>query len=60
MILGLSEFKRGNTSKAKIYFKQIEQSFEHRAVFNVLKTSLINWSDIDESDKEKGLSLIHI
>ena len=58
LILGLSEFKRGNTSKAKIYFKQIEQSFEHRAVFNVLKTSLIIWSAIDKSDKEKGLSNI--
>ena len=47
LILGLSEFKKGNYLKAKIYFNKINQDRDHFAVANILKISLAAWSSID-------------
>lgn len=57
LILGLYEFKRGNGSKARIYFNELKPSIDHRLVFNVLKISLENWADISKSKKD-GISSI--
>ena len=48
LILGLSEFKKGNYLKAKIHFNKINQQRDHFAVTNILKISLNAWSSIDE------------
>ncbi len=48
LILGLAELKKGNSSSAKIYFDQMKQTDEHRMVFDILKITLKNWSDIEE------------
>ena len=57
LILGLYEFKRGNGSKARIYFNELKPSIDHRLVFNVLKISLENWAGISKSKKD-GISSI--
>ena len=48
LILGLSELKKGNSSNAKIYFDQMDQSVEHRMIYGILKITLKNWSGIEE------------
>ena len=37
LILGLRELKKENFIKSKMYFKQLDNTFEHRMVFNILK-----------------------
>ena len=58
LILGLRELKKENFVKSKIYFDQLENTFDHRMVFNILKISLINWATIEKSKQEEGLSSI--
>ena len=58
LILGLHELKKDNSSKAKIYFNQLNQNMEHMMVFNVLTTSLKNWASMEESKEEVGISSI--
>ena len=58
LILGLYELKKDNSSKAKIYFNQLNRSMEHMMVFNVLKASLKNWASMQESKEEVGISSI--
>tara|TARA_B100000686_G_scaffold80003_1_gene86309 strand:+ start:1846 stop:3531 length:1686 start_codon:yes stop_codon:yes gene_type:complete len=48
LILGLVELKKGNSFKAKVYFNQLNQSYEHRMVSDVLKISLKNWASIEK------------
>ncbi len=48
LILGLSELKKENSSKAKSYFSSIDNTFEQRAVYEILKKTLNNWSVVDE------------
>ncbi|MAV76845.1 MAG: hypothetical protein CMG02_00635 [Candidatus Marinimicrobia bacterium] len=58
LILGLRELKKENFIKSKMYFNQLDNTFEHRMVFNILKTSLINWAVIEKSKQKEGLSSI--
>ena len=48
LILGLSQLKKGNFNKAKIYFDQMDQNFEHLMVSDILKITLKSWSEADE------------
>ena len=59
LILGLYEFKIGNSKKAKIYFNKLDRSFEHRMVSNTLKVSLNTWASIDKLNKKQGMSSIN-
>ena len=50
LVQGLFEFKNKNYTKAKSYFDKLEPTFENQLIFNPLKTSLIIWSDISNSN----------
>ncbi len=50
LILGLSELKKGNPLRAKIYFEQMNETFQHRMVFDVLKITLDYWTTINKNE----------
>ncbi len=58
LILGLFEFKNKNYSKAKLYFQELEPNIENQLIFEPLKISLINWSEIMISNKIEDIDLI--
>ena len=58
LILGLNEFNKDNFNKAKTFFEKMPQSYEHRMVFNVLKASLISWTNLKTMKEENGIKLI--
>ena len=58
LVQGLFEFKNKNYSKAKSYFDKLKPTSEHQLIFNPLKTSLINWSDISNSNNRQSIDLI--
>ena len=58
LVQGLSEFKNKNYSKARSYFDKLNPNFEHQLIFNPLKISLINWSDISDSSNKQNIDLI--
>ena len=58
LILGLFEFKNKNYNKAKLYFQELEPNIENQLIFEPLKISLINWSEIMISNKIEDIDLI--
>ena len=56
LILGLNEFKNRNFLKANIYFDKLELSFDHQMVFNVIQTTLKNWTTIEK----KGIEIMEV
>ena len=58
LVQGLFQFKNENYSKAKLYFDKLKPTFEHQLIFNPLKISLINWSDISASNSRQSIDLI--
>lgn len=58
LVQGLFEFKNKNYTKAKSYFDKLEPTFENQLIFNPLKTSLIIWSDISNSNNRQSIDLI--
>ena len=58
LVQGLFEFKNKNYTKAKSYFDKLEPTFENQLIFNPLKTSLIIWSDISNSNNRQTIDLI--
>ena len=58
LFLGLFEFKNKNYIKAKEYFSNLETNFDNSIIFEPLKISLINWSDIMISNNIESLNLI--
>ena len=58
LFLGLFEFKNQNFKKAKFYFKNLNTDFENQIIFEPLKISLLNWSDIMASNNINDIGLI--
>ena len=58
LVQGLFEFKNKNYKKAKSYFDKLETTFEHEIIFDPLKISLINWSDVLISNNKQSIDLI--
>ena len=52
LFLGLSEFKKGNFKRSKIYFDQLDKNSNHKMVSTILKFSLNNWVNIDKDGIE--------
>ena len=52
------DVKNKNYSKARSYFDKLDPTFEHQLIFNPLKISLINWSDISDSSNKQNIDLI--
>jgi len=58
LFLGLYEFKNKNYVKAKLHFSKLEPKIENRLIFEPLKISLINWSEILISNDIKDIDKI--
>ncbi len=55
LILGLYEFKKSNYNKAKFYFNKLDSNFRDISINDLLKPSLINWSEILEAKNKDGV-----
>ena len=60
LFLGLYEFKRKKYDKAKFYFDKLENNFEHRFIYDILKISLNTWVTIGQSKDSEAINLIEI
>ena len=58
LFLGLFEFKNKNYIQAKIHFSKLNPNINNRLIFEPLKISLINWSEILISNNIKDIDKI--
>ena len=58
LFLGLYEFKNKNYIQAKIHFSKLNLNINNRLIFEPLKISLINWSEILISNNIKDIDKI--
>ena len=58
LFLGLYEFKNKNYIQAKIHFSKLNPNIDNRLIFEPLKISLINWSEILISNNIKDIDKI--
>ena len=60
LFLGLSEFKNKNYTLAKLHFSKLDSNIENSLIFEPLKISLINWSEILISNNIKDIDKIKL
>ena len=60
LFLGLHEFKNKNYTLAKLHFSKLDSNVENPLIFEPLKISLINWSEILISNNIKDIDKIKL
>ena len=60
LILGLFEFKKKTIIKQKFILINLKINFEHHLIFDPLKISLTNWSEIAIIENKRSIELINM